>query len=276
MSDLDARARHSRGRPAAGVAVSCSATGRRVDRRLDGRSPNADGRVAGAAAGRTDVRRRRLPPDVRRRRLLQRPRRRVVLREVTIDFVVRDAARTTTCRSSSAPTATRRTAGQLRRNSEPCEPQSNSMNINEWLNLSAALGARVRRDPVGRARPTTSRGSTGRCAGSTRAGQGRRVDGPQRRLLHRRQAEDARRGAGELHWFRYEALATLLSGFLLLTVVYYHGGLMVDPIDPKVSPIVARVDRRRRAVVGWMLSTTCWCARRSQRTTRRSRRSASS
>ena len=33
---------------------------------------------------------------------------------------------------------------------------------------------------------------------------------------------------GEVHWFRYEALATFLSGFVLLNLVYYHGGLMVD------------------------------------------------
>src|SRR3954463_8148358 len=44
---------------------------------------------------------------------------------------------------------------------------------------------------------------------------------------------------GEVHWFRYEALATFLSGFVLLNLVYYHGGLMVDPIDPKVSPLAA-------------------------------------
>ena len=31
-----------------------------------------------------------------------------------------------------------------------------------------------------------------------------------------------------LHWFRWEAAATWLSGMVLLTVVYYHGGAMVD------------------------------------------------
>jgi uncharacterized membrane protein len=31
-----------------------------------------------------------------------------------------------------------------------------------------------------------------------------------------------------LHWFRYEAAVTWLSGILLLALVYYHGGLMVD------------------------------------------------
>lgn len=31
-----------------------------------------------------------------------------------------------------------------------------------------------------------------------------------------------------LHWFRFEALLTWLSGFVLLVLVYYLGGLMVD------------------------------------------------
>jgi uncharacterized membrane protein len=31
-----------------------------------------------------------------------------------------------------------------------------------------------------------------------------------------------------LHWFRWEAALTWLSGVLLLGLVYYHGGLMVD------------------------------------------------
>lgn len=32
-----------------------------------------------------------------------------------------------------------------------------------------------------------------------------------------------------LHWFRYEALLTWLTGFVLLVVVYYLGGALVDP-----------------------------------------------
>ncbi len=31
-----------------------------------------------------------------------------------------------------------------------------------------------------------------------------------------------------LHWFRWEAASTWLSGMVLLTLLYYHGGLMVD------------------------------------------------
>lgn len=56
-----------------------------------------------------------------------------------------------------------------------------------------------------------------------------------------------------VQWFRYEALTTFLSGFILLNLVYYHGGLMVDPIDPKVSPIVAGLIGVGTLIVGWTI-----------------------
>jgi uncharacterized membrane protein len=55
----------------------------------------------------------------------------------------------------------------------------------------------------------------------------------------------------EVHWFRYEALATFLTGFVLLNLVYYHGGLMVDPIDPKLSPMAAGVLGVTTLAAGW-------------------------
>src|SRR6266511_4908012 len=58
---------------------------------------------------------------------------------------------------------------------------------------------------------------------------------------------------GEVHWFRYEALATFLTGFVLLNLVYYHGGLMVDPIDPKVTPVVASIIGVAVLLVGWIV-----------------------
>jgi uncharacterized membrane protein len=58
---------------------------------------------------------------------------------------------------------------------------------------------------------------------------------------------------GEVHWFRHEALATFISGFLLLNLVYYHGGLMVDQIDPTVRPIVAGALGVAALVVGWVV-----------------------
>ena len=56
---------------------------------------------------------------------------------------------------------------------------------------------------------------------------------------------------GEVHWFRYEALATFVSGFLLLNLVYYHGGLMVDPIDPKIGRIAASIVGVATLLVGF-------------------------
>src|SRR5258708_29461957 len=46
---------------------------------------------------------------------------------------------------------------------------------------------------------------------------------------------------GEVHWFRYEALTTFISGFLLLNLVYYHGGVVVGPVAPKVTSLQARL-----------------------------------
>ncbi len=40
---------------------------------------------------------------------------------------------------------------------------------------------------------------------------------------------------GKLHWFRWEAALTWLSGTVLLTMVYYMGGIMVDDSVAKIS-----------------------------------------
>lgn len=57
----------------------------------------------------------------------------------------------------------------------------------------------------------------------------------------------------EIHWFRWEAMVTWWSGFSLLTIVYYHGGLMVDPIDPRLTPVVAAVVGIATILLGWAL-----------------------
>jgi len=57
---------------------------------------------------------------------------------------------------------------------------------------------------------------------------------------------------GEVHWFRFEALATFVTGFVLLNLVYYHGGLMVDMTDPKVTPIQASLIGLATLVLGWV------------------------
>ena len=43
----------------------------------------------------------------------------------------------------------------------------------------------------------------------------------------------------KLHWFRWEAAITWLSGFLLLGLVYYHGQLMVSLEDARISNAAA-------------------------------------
>jgi uncharacterized membrane protein len=58
---------------------------------------------------------------------------------------------------------------------------------------------------------------------------------------------------GEVHWFRFEALATFLSGLTLLVIVYYYGGLMTDPLDPKISPVQATLVGFGTLVFGWIV-----------------------
>jgi len=61
---------------------------------------------------------------------------------------------------------------------------------------------------------------------------------------------------GDVHWFRWEALATFITGFALLNVVYYHGGLMVDPIDPKVTVVQASIISIATLLLGWIAYDT--------------------
>src|SRR6478672_10994485 len=56
---------------------------------------------------------------------------------------------------------------------------------------------------------------------------------------------------GEVHWFRWEALPTFVTGFALLDVVYYSGGLRMDPIDPKVSLLQASLISVETLIFGW-------------------------
>src|SRR5262245_14779219 len=43
----------------------------------------------------------------------------------------------------------------------------------------------------------------------------------------------------KLHWFRWEAAITWMSGILLFLLVYYHGGLMVSLEDSRLSNAMA-------------------------------------
>jgi uncharacterized membrane protein len=55
----------------------------------------------------------------------------------------------------------------------------------------------------------------------------------------------------EVHWFLWEALATFVTGFALLNIVYYHGGLMVDAVDPAVTPVQASLISLATLILGW-------------------------
>jgi uncharacterized membrane protein len=59
--------------------------------------------------------------------------------------------------------------------------------------------------------------------------------------------------AHPLHWFRWEAAITFLSGFVLLNLVYYHGGAMVDESIADISTWRAAGIGVGTLVVGWMI-----------------------
>ena len=61
------------------------------------------------------------------------------------------------------------------------------------------------------------------------------LDGPQRRLLHRRPAEVLDGRARQVNWFRWEALMTWLSGMVLLVLVYYSSSGLIDPDVADIS-----------------------------------------
>ncbi len=58
--------------------------------------------------------------------------------------------------------------------------------------------------------------------------------------------------AQKLHWFRWEAALTWLSGMVLLILVYYMGGLLLDA-DTTVSYRTAAIAGLGLLVVGWVI-----------------------
>jgi uncharacterized membrane protein len=59
----------------------------------------------------------------------------------------------------------------------------------------------------------------------------------------------------ELHWFKYEAYFTWVSGFLLLCVVYYLGAreFLIDPAVLALSPAAAIAISVGSLAVGWII-----------------------
>jgi uncharacterized membrane protein len=58
---------------------------------------------------------------------------------------------------------------------------------------------------------------------------------------------------GDVHWFRWEALATWTSGFMLLGIVYYGGGLMVDLSEPHVGHSTSILVALAFLMFGWVV-----------------------
>lgn len=62
----------------------------------------------------------------------------------------------------------------------------------------------------------------------------------------------------KLHWFRYEALFTWISGFLLLGVVYYMGGVLVDEMVRPLTVGQASAIGLGSLIVGWTIYDLLW------------------
>ncbi len=58
-----------------------------------------------------------------------------------------------------------------------------------------------------------------------------------------------------LHWFKYEAYFTWLTGFMLLVVVYYMnaGAFMVDPAVADITPFKSVVIGLSALIAGWII-----------------------
>jgi uncharacterized membrane protein len=56
-----------------------------------------------------------------------------------------------------------------------------------------------------------------------------------------------------LHWFKWEAASTWLSGMVLLTLVYYHGGAMIDVDVRDIGAWTAGGFGVGMLVVGWIV-----------------------
>lgn len=59
----------------------------------------------------------------------------------------------------------------------------------------------------------------------------------------------------KLHWFRWEAAITWLSGFLLLVYLYYYGGLMVDDTMNETTAILVGLGS---IILSWPVYDFLW------------------
>jgi len=62
----------------------------------------------------------------------------------------------------------------------------------------------------------------------------------------------------KLHWFKWEAAVTWLSGIFLLALVYYHGGLMVPFEDARISASTAAWLSMALLAASWPVYNFLW------------------
>jgi len=61
-----------------------------------------------------------------------------------------------------------------------------------------------------------------------------------------------------LHWFKWEAAFTWLSGIVLLILVYYTGGIMVDDSVRAMSNGMAVAISVAMIIIGWLVYDFLW------------------
>jgi uncharacterized membrane protein len=64
--------------------------------------------------------------------------------------------------------------------------------------------------------------------------------------------------AQTLHWFRWEAASTWITGILLFVLMYYHGGLLVSLEDSPISKSAAIGLSAGMIVAGWLVYDLLW------------------
>ena len=66
---------------------------------------------------------------------------------------------------------------------------------------------------------------------------------------------------GKLQWFRWEAALTWLTGILLFMLVYYHGRILVETEDSRISHATAMVLSVVLLAAGWLVYDVMWNSR---------------
>src|SRR5215471_13273733 len=65
----------------------------------------------------------------------------------------------------------------------------------------------------------------------------------------------------KLHWFRWEAALTWLTGILLFVLVYYHGRILVETEDARISEAEAVVLSVVLLAAGWLVYDVLWSSK---------------